>query len=83
MAHSHCQSGTRELAVGRLDDFGGVPHGMLPDVSVGVGECALGGVQASGYRGTALDRDGLVPGNRLTGATAARRIRRRQLRGRH
>jgi len=56
VTHSQRQSATRHLAVGRLDDLGGFPDGPVPDASVGVGEGALGGMQACGYRGTALDR---------------------------
>lgn len=40
---------TRDLVVSRLDDLGGFLDGPLPDVSVGVSECALGGVQARGH----------------------------------
>jgi len=34
---SQCQSATRNLAVGRLDDLGGFPDCLVPDIGVGVG----------------------------------------------
>jgi hypothetical protein len=41
-------------SVSRLDDLGGFLDGPLPDVSVGVSQRALGGVQARGHRRPAL-----------------------------
>jgi hypothetical protein len=47
--------------VSRLDDLGGFLDGPFPDASVGVSECALGGVQARGHRRPALNRDRGTP----------------------
>jgi hypothetical protein len=46
---SQCQSATRDLTVGRLDDLGGFLDGPITDVSVWVGECSFSSVQASRY----------------------------------
>ena len=61
MTGSQCQSGTRDLAVGRLDDLGGFPDGLVPDGGVGVGEGLFGGVEPGGDRGPPLDGDGGAP----------------------
>ena len=61
MTHSQRPSASRDLVVSRLDDLGGFLDGPLPDVSVGVSECALGGVQARGHRRPALNRDSGTP----------------------
>lgn len=45
---SQCQSATRDLAVGRLDDLGGFPDGLVPDSGIGVGEGSFGGVKPGG-----------------------------------
>lgn len=61
MTGSHCQSATRDLAVGRLDDLGGFPNCLVPDSGVGVGEGSFGGVEPGGDRGPPLDGDGGAP----------------------
>jgi hypothetical protein len=48
---SQCQSATRDLAVGRLDDLGGFSNCLVPDSGVGVGEGSFGGVEPGGDRG--------------------------------
>src|SRR6185437_13341066 len=58
---SQRHSATRDLAVGGLDYLGCFPDGPLPYVGVGVGERALGGVQARGHRRPALYRDRGAP----------------------
>ena len=58
---SQCQSGTRDLAVGRLDDLGGFPNCLVPDSRVRVGEGSFGGVEPGGDRGPPLDGDGGAP----------------------
>src|ERR1700722_3275954 len=58
---SQCQSGTRDLAVGCLDDLGGFPNCLVPDSGVGVGEGSFGGVQPGGDRRPPLDGDGGAP----------------------
>ena len=58
---SQCQSGTRDLAVGRLDDLGGFPDCLVPDSGVGVGEGSFGGVEPGGDRGPRPDGDGGAP----------------------
>src|SRR5579863_7655123 len=58
---SQCQSGTRDLAVGRLDDLGGFPDCLVPDSGVGVGEGSFGGVEPGGDRGPSFDGDGGAP----------------------
>ena len=55
---SQCQSATYDLTVGRLDDLGGFPNGVVPDSGVGVGEGSFGGVEPGGDRGPPLDGDG-------------------------
>src|SRR6185437_12099217 len=59
--HSQRHSAARDLVVSRLGDLGRFLDGPPPDVSVGVSERALGGVQARGYRWSALDRDRGAP----------------------
>jgi hypothetical protein len=44
-----------------LDDLGGFPDCLVPDVGVGVGEGSFGGVESRGYRGAPLDGDGGAP----------------------
>src|ERR1700722_11857177 len=61
VAGSQCQSGTRDLAVGRLDDLGGFANCLVPDSGVGVGEGSFGGVEPGGDRGPPLDFDGGAP----------------------
>ena len=61
MTGSQCQSATRDLAVGRLDDLGGFPDCLVPDGGVGIGEGSLGGVEPGGNRGPPLDSDGGAP----------------------
>jgi hypothetical protein len=61
VTHSQRQSATRDLVISRLDDLGGLLDGPFPDDSVGVSECALGGVQARGHRRPALNRDRGTP----------------------
>jgi hypothetical protein len=51
---SQCLSATRDLAVGSLDDLGGFPDCLIPDVGVGVGEGSFGGVEPRGDRGQVL-----------------------------
>src|SRR5579863_6805475 len=58
---SQCQSATRDLAVGRLDDLGGFPDCLVPDSGVGVGEGSFGGMEPGGDRGPPLDRNGGAP----------------------
>jgi hypothetical protein len=58
---SQCLSATRDLAVGGLDDLGGFPDCLIPDVGVGVGEGSFGDVEPSGDRGPPLDGDGGAP----------------------
>ena len=58
---SQCQSATRDLVVGRLDDLGGFPNCLVPDSGVGVGEGSFGGVEPGGDRGPPLDGDGGAP----------------------
>ena len=50
-----CQSTTRDLAVGRLDDLGGLPNCLVPDSRVGVGEGSFGGVEPGGDGGPPPD----------------------------
>jgi hypothetical protein len=45
---SQCQSGTRDLAAGCLDDLGGFPNCLVPDSGVRVGEGSFGGVEPGG-----------------------------------
>src|SRR5215469_2626247 len=59
--HSQRHPATSDLVVSRLDDLGRFLDGPLPDVSVGVSERALGGMQARGHRWSALDRDRGAP----------------------
>src|SRR3984957_19041957 len=59
--HSQRHSATRHLAVSRLDDLSRFPDSPLPDVSVGVSQRALRGVQARGHRRPALNRDRGAP----------------------
>ena len=61
MTGSQCQSATRDLAVGRLDDLGGFPNCLVPDSGVGVGEGSFGGMEPGGNRGPPLDGDGGAP----------------------
>ena len=61
MTGSQCQSGTRDLAVGRLDDLGGLPNCLVPHSGVGVGEGLFGGVEPGGDRRPPLDGDGGAP----------------------
>jgi hypothetical protein len=58
---SQCQSGTRDLAVGRLDDLGSFPHCLVSDSGIGVGEGSFGGVKPGGDREPPLDGDGGAP----------------------
>ena len=55
MTGSQCQSATRDLAVGRLDDLGGFSNCLVPDSGVGVGEGSFGGVEPGGDQGRAPD----------------------------
>jgi hypothetical protein len=41
------RSATRDLAVGRLEDLGGVVDSPVPDLGVRVGERPLGGMQSA------------------------------------
>ena len=61
MTGPQCQSATRDLAVGRLDDLGGFPNCLVPDSGVGVGEGSFGGVEPGGDRGPPPDGDGGAP----------------------
>jgi hypothetical protein len=58
---SQCQSATRDLVVGRLDDLGGFPDCRVPDSGVRVGEGSFGGVGPGGDQGPPLDGDGGAP----------------------
>ena len=62
MTGSQCQSATRDLAVGRLDDLGGLADCLVPDSGAGVGEGSFGGVEPGGHRGPlAQVKDGGCP----------------------
>lgn len=50
---SRCQSPTRDLAVGCLDDLGGFPNCLVPDSGAGKG--SSGGVEPGGDRSRTAD----------------------------